>query len=315
MRALAACLVACAVHAPPRAVGEVVAAVVLPHGDFVYDPSLVHGANGSKALHQAAVAAGRWLSEEVQPDVVLLSTPHGLELEHDFVLYENLVLTGYAPLGQDLHNASAPGYKVWMNLTTDPDATSGMLRAFGAGVTGLKGFGGGMPLPISWGEIIPMSFLTRRLRQRVVVIGQPLRRYNHSIAMIDDLLALGANVAGYFEGRPERVAVVISSDLAHTHLASGPYGYSPAAEPYDRAAGAWAADLNASALLRTAAGYQAGGAMSCGFTGLVLLQGVVDAVARREGCGARAAWSSRMLANHHPTYYGMMVATFNRMKQ
>ena len=31
----------------------------------------------------------------------------------------------------------------------------------------------------------------------------------------------------------ERVAVVISADLAHTHLKSGPYGYSNASEPFD----------------------------------------------------------------------------------
>jgi aromatic ring-opening dioxygenase LigB subunit len=32
-----------------------------------------------------------------------------------------------------------------------------------------------------------------------------------------------------------RVAVVVSADLAHTHLKSGPYGRSPAAEPFDAA--------------------------------------------------------------------------------
>ena len=31
----------------------------------------------------------------------------------------------------------------------------------------------------------------------------------------------------------ERVLVVVSADLAHTHLASGPYGYSNASEPFD----------------------------------------------------------------------------------
>ena len=31
----------------------------------------------------------------------------------------------------------------------------------------------------------------------------------------------------------ERVVVVISADLAHTHLSSGPYGYSNASEPFD----------------------------------------------------------------------------------
>ena len=45
------------------------------------------------------------------------------------------------------------------------------------------------------------------------------------------------------------VAVVISSDLAHTHLASGPYGYSASAQPFDDAVGRWGASLDPQPLL------------------------------------------------------------------
>lgn len=31
----------------------------------------------------------------------------------------------------------------------------------------------------------------------------------------------------------EKVVVVVSADLAHTHLKTGPYGYSNASEPFD----------------------------------------------------------------------------------
>ena len=37
---------------------RIVVAATLPHGDFVYDPSLVHGANGSVALHGNATLLG-----------------------------------------------------------------------------------------------------------------------------------------------------------------------------------------------------------------------------------------------------------------
>lgn len=53
----------------------------------------------------------------------------------------------------------------------------------------------------------------------------------------------------------EKVVVIISSDLAHTHEASGPYGYSPAAEPYDKACGHWASSLHPTYLLDIAAQY------------------------------------------------------------
>ena len=37
-----------------------------------------------------------------------------------------------------------------------------------------------------------------------------------------------------FRSMEERVVIVISADLAHTHLASGPYGYSNESEPFDQ---------------------------------------------------------------------------------
>jgi hypothetical protein len=45
-------------------------------GDFAYDPSLVHGANGSTAVHNAAVEAGRRVAA-ARPDLIVLTTPHG----------------------------------------------------------------------------------------------------------------------------------------------------------------------------------------------------------------------------------------------
>ena len=35
------------------------------------------------------------------------------------------------------------------------------------------------------------------------------------------------------EESPQRIAVIISADLAHTHKADGPYGYSNASQPFD----------------------------------------------------------------------------------
>ena len=292
---------------PAHSEAKVVAGVVLPHGDFVYDPTLVHDANGSLQLHDAAVKVGDWLSNVVKPDGVVLSTPHGLELETDFVFYMNRNESGHAVLGEDLHNASFPTYDVYMNASVDTGLTDTLLRRLHRStvpVQGLKGFAGSMTLPISWGEIIPLSFLSERLRENLILIGQPLRRYNHSVAMIPELLDLGRVLYEELEKDPRTFAVLISSDLAHTHLASGPYGYCPCAEPFDRDVNRWAETQNADALLVDAARQQQLGAMSCGFTGLVMLQGLL----------AQAKFTSKSLANFHPTYYGMMVATFTRVE-
>ena len=43
--------------------------------------------------------------------------------------------------------------------------------------------------------------------------------------MMPELLALGGAIASYLDALPQRVVWLVSSDLVHTHLASGPYGY------------------------------------------------------------------------------------------
>ena len=47
------------------------------------------------------------------------------------------------------------------------------------------------------------------------------------------LAAVGTELFAILEMLRERVAVIISADLAHTHLESGPYGYSNDSQPFD----------------------------------------------------------------------------------
>lgn len=81
--------------------------------------------------------------------------------------------------------------------------------------------------------------------------------------------------------------------------------FSPDAEPFDKACGRWAATLEKEALTVDAAKL-VNKALSCGFTGLVMLEGLIARSTEKYG----QRWVSTLLANYHPTYYGMMVATF-----
>ena len=47
----------------------------------------------------------------LQPELIVLTTPHGMALERDFAVYENSNASGFASIGADLHNASFP--QVW----------------------------------------------------------------------------------------------------------------------------------------------------------------------------------------------------------
>jgi aromatic ring-opening dioxygenase LigB subunit len=160
------------------------------------------------------------------------------------------------------------------------------------------------PFPLRWGEVIPLHFiLPNTPLTKVMILSQPSRRYSDSVAMIPELLQLGRALQGYIQyDMSERVVVVISADLAHTHLHSGPYGYSNASEPFDLAVGERVREVNTTALLVTAAGL-VNRALSCGYTGMVMLHGMLEAI-------GQGSWVSRLYANYHPSYYGMMVASF-----
>ncbi|KAL7570642.1 hypothetical protein ACA910_014916 [Epithemia clementina (nom. ined.)] len=127
----------------------------------------------------------------------------------------------------------------------------------------------------------------------LIIWSHPHRRYTHATDMVEELLRLGASIAEWMNQPPApapsqeqqqpkdlRWAVVISGDLAHVHDARGPYGYAPEAAYLDHALGLWGhgpfpcSRDNGQALLESARALQPKG-MSCGFTGMVLLQGML----------------------------------------
>eukprot|EP00054_Salpingoeca_dolichothecata_P024996 m.172375 g.172375 ORF g.172375 m.172375 type:complete len:313 (+) comp25212_c1_seq2:230-1168(+) len=287
---------------------KVIGAAVIPHGDFALDPSLVHFKNGSKEIHDASEKLGQSISN-LKPDIIVLITPHGLEDSNSFMMYANPLGAGFALIGQDLHNASFPCYKVPLTTHLAPNLTQSLTSSLGAGganlnVSSLLGFAGGEPIPLRWGEVIPLYFLRHYLatnKSRQLIISVPSRRYTSSVAMIPELLHLGGELFHHFNNLDDSVYLINSCDLAHTHLASGPYGFSPAAEPFDRACGRWVETRNSSFLLDTAAGLVEK-ALSCGFPGLVILQGLMNA--------SPLGWTSNLFSIAHPTYYGMLVAAF-----
>ena len=145
-----------------------------------------------------------------------------------------------------------------------------------------------------------------------------------------ELTSLGKNLANALNALSQRTVVVVSADLAHTHLSSGPYGFSKDAEPFDQACGAWARTLDSDVLLQTALKH-AVNAESCGYTGLVVLDGLMSEMsAQKKELDTRGQvplkplqlrgssvvsdtpkWNaSAVVGPFHPTYYGMMTAFF-----
>lgn len=294
---------------------ELVASVVLPHGDFALAPQLLPiGSKAREAADKVAIAArtaGAWLNSTIKPDLVILSTPHGIELSCDFAFYLGSSASGYADIGQDLHNHTS--YRENLNrILLAPSSTKNLLdHLHGQAVSGILSYADSEDTALRWGEVVPLLLVLGNntssgnllYKRRHIILSHPLRRYSDSPSMVPELLELGKSIRDWADTRPERIALLISSDLSHTHRADGPYGYSNASAPFDDAVGKWAKDpvTNEASLLVEAASLQ-NEAKACGFTGLVMLHGAIKDL----------NFQSHLLANFNATYYGMMVSTFHR---
>ncbi|XP_069138127.1 protein CA_C1420-like isoform X1 [Argopecten irradians] len=289
---------------------KITGAFVVPHGGIALAPNHFNTTNAT-AKEQAWILHKnyRQIGDQIdrsKPDLIFLSTPHGVADLDRFALYLNSAGEGNA----NTDNIQCPPacFNVSANLAFN--VAKDIVRKFNYGfnLTGLSAFGqpgkSDENFPLRWGEVIPLYFIPNLPRIQVIILSQPSRRYTDSVSMIPELLELGCHLYDYLEALEQSVVVMVSADLAHTHDKDGPYGYSDAAEPFDKACGQWAETLDYTSLLVTAANY-VDKALSCGYTGMVMLHGMLEA-------GKLSSWIPTLHANYHPSYYGMMLASFLR---
>jgi aromatic ring-opening dioxygenase LigB subunit len=306
-----------------RSVAILYRAAILPHGDEAFDPTRfapgTESRNAADHISKAAHDTGWWLRDDATSlerhdagrdggsslkSLLFVSSPHGVALSNDFAVY----VGGAIPLASGLATIGAtddPLYTVHLDsIALASERALDLIDYLNhPNVTGFNL----ADTPLRWGEVIPLLFTKQRTRNHLFWT-YPLRRFNESVAMIPELLDIGHRLGLWFDSLPEDVSIIISGDLAHRHRADGPYGYSNASQPMDEALGRWATNPceNADDLLRTAASLQKQ-ALSCGFTGFVLLHGIL--------CGDYPwvnKWTAQVLVNRNATYFGMMVAQFER---
>ena len=303
------------------------AAVILPHGDFAFDPFLV---NSDPAERKAALrvaqssrrAAHDFLDQYVNPDVILLVTPHGITLSHEFGIYLGQRASGFADIGTDLHNDDTATYRVNLqSLLLAPNLAHDLVQHMsGMNVTGIKtSADDSEDMPLEWGEVIPLLLVNNSnpLRQHLIW-SQPMRRFGPSEGtdMVDELLRLGQRVFHWIEEQPQKFAVLVSADMSHTHRADGPYGYSNASTLFDKSIQKWAMSPchKQEWLLPQHATSLQPRALSCGYTGMVFLHGMLcSGGSSREHSLRDHRWQSDVLVSQNVTYYGMMVATMRRI--
>ncbi len=286
---------------------------IMPHGALTLDPGRYPQFPETATVH----AAARQLASEIakqSPDVILLTTPHGIALGETYAVYLN---------------ESAEGTSEWMgewgefkaSLTLSQEFAEsllGYLKERQEKVEGVAGFSRSVPMPIRWGETIPAWFIQSQSpssHTKYSIFSFPLSRLTKMHSMIPDCLRIGREIFDFIKTTQagKRVAVVVSADQSHAHRVrdgvdkkfASPFDWNDVAPVYDQKVALWASDpsKNRKVLLDDCAG-MLDKAMSCGYSGCVLAQGMVDRAAE----GGVAKIKGEVLCSLHPTYYGMMVA-------
>jgi len=157
---------------------------------------------------------------------------------------------------------------------------------------------------------------------QAVILGQPMKRLDDTEGMTPELLKLGKDTWNFInkEMNDKRVAVVISCDLSHAHSAdpTSPYPFDKDAVPFDNFVTTWAKinidssqvppDSESNQALLSNGGSLVNHILSCGYTGLVLLQGILTSAAADPDQPLQ--FTANLMDYSWPTYFGMMVCNF-----
>ena len=289
---------------------------VFPHGSNILDPEHFPAYPTCQNLHDKALEAGKSLAQD-QLDLIFLVTPHGHALSKSYCFYQNASGTGNI---DDTPQYSS--YKASLNI--DVDQTKAIMTYLQKEcpkipLEGLCSYGDDMAIPLKWSEVIPswLIFQCSPVKTpKFIIFSLPHRRLTEGDQMVEDAYMIGKVLYEYLNNLPERVGLVISCDLAHTHKINGgpeagtePYGTSVFAEPFDEAIEKWAQNPvekeGMESLLIDAKGMLMK-ALSCGYLGLVML-----AAGLRTHVLTGGKLTNEVLARYHPTYFGMMVAKFS----
>jgi len=267
----------------------------------------------------------------LDPDLIILVTPHGISLSDSYGIYCNNTAHGTAEWKEHWTE-----FKV--NVKLDVKRSKELKEKFTAkniSAQCIQSYAG-VEMRLRWGEVIPIWYLQKYLKKDppYLIISNDL---SSRITELEQFrLEAGRVLSEFVRELQEKVLVVISGDLSHFHptdckdpmyLPDPLYGEMPVcpetAPQFDDLIESWVQSgqpiidpeepssvkyawdpavalprLEAAQAIEPLAG-------ACGMKGLVLLHGLL---ASEKSTGSTL--TSEVVVHRVPTYYGMMAATF-----
>lgn len=152
-------------------------------------------------------------------------------------------------------------------------------------------------ITLDWGSLIPLWFFLKKARLKAkVVIVTPARGIPLSMNF-----EFGRAIAEVAENSKKRIALVASSDQAHTHRKDGPYGFSPKAKVYDERVVSAVRDDRLASIMR--------------MSEVLVEQAKPDSLwqmAMLAGAISLVPFRGTLVSYEAPTYFGLLCASYVR---
>ncbi len=283
----------------------IVFGAIAPHG-FTIIPEMSADAEGGLKTRAAMDELQRRLTAAA-PDVVVVAGPHGFRVEGTICL---------ADVGRGAGTLTWKGRQVEMNVPVDGALTDAIARTAEAkGIPIARaGYAGNRRdqavIPIDWGVITPLWYAGhgRNMVGRGHVLAQPPEVDEGPPVVIvtpsrslprENLIGFGHAIAEAAEADGRRVAFIASCDWGHRHREDGPYGFHEASARVDRTIveAVTSGDLRS---LLAVTDQDAADAAIDGLWQTLMLAGVLE----------HAPLAGELLSYEAPTYYGMIVASY-----
>ncbi len=264
-------------------------AAIAPHGGDIVEEI----ADDARVMAQTRVAMqemGRRCAAS-RPDTVVVLTPHGQLMRGAITIGATRIAGGV--LGEPSRQIKAVFETDLALVDAIADEAPGqkvpLARLVGDDKKGEAVF------PLDWGALIPLWYAAHPLTPlpRVVVLA-PDRTLPR-----ETLVRCGVAIARASEKAGSRVALIASCDQGHAHDANGPYGYDPASAVHDRAMCEAIASDNLESLLAWPADFMETAKVDAYWQTLILM-----------GALGHTPMTPDLLSYEAPTYFGMIVATF-----
>jgi len=241
------------------------------------------------------------LAKEVRkarPDTIVIASPHNLKLWRKIAVVTAENSTG--TLQASPRNKKSVGLKVKCDVKFAGKlldaATRRRLPVVGANYGTFDGVTSDMPM--DWGTLVPLWFIIPECRPKPkVVIVTPSREIP-----LSQNFQFGKVVGEVSERTEKRIVFVASSDQAHRHKKSGPYGFNKASKEYDRLVLQAIQRGRIDSIMRFRPKF-VDAARPDSLWQMTILAGAID----------RFRMSANVISYDVPTYFGMVCASFKRV--